>query len=111
MALQYASFLLVLMVTLTVTQANGIFYYVTPNVTDCHDKSPCNTLSHYASATSLQLTDSVFYFMPGTHLLEQTWRIKKANNLTLTGPLPDSNPYQGAVVECTLSNAADSGKK
>ena len=98
-----------LLVTLTVTQANGVFYYVAPNVTDCHDNTPCDTLSHYASSASLQLTDSVFYFMPGTHRLQQTWTIENASNLTLTGPSPDSKADQEAVVQCTLSNATDSG--
>ena len=104
MALQYASHFLVL-VTLTATQADGVFYYVAPNVTDCHDNTPCNTLSHYASSTSLQLTDSVFYFMPGTHRLQQTWTIENASNLTLTGPSPDSKPDLEAFVECTVFNA------
>ena len=107
MTLQCVSLSLVL-VTLAVTQANGVLYYVAPNVTDCHDNTPCNTLSHYASSTSLQLTDSVFYFMPGTHRLQQTWTMENASNLTLTGPSPDSKADQEAVVQCTLSNA-DSG--
>ena len=109
MTFQYLLFSLVLVhVILTVTQVNGVFYYVAPNVTDCPTNAPCNTLSYYAKSSTLELTNSVLYFMPGTHRLQQIWVIENASNLTLTGPSPDSDLDQDAVVECTTSNR-DSG--
>ena len=63
----------------------GEVYYVAPNGTDCPANVPCNTLDYYANFTAIQMTDSVLYFMPGTHLLQQIWVLENANYLTLTG--------------------------
>ena len=63
----------------------------------CRLNTPCHTLSYYANSTALQLTDSVFYFMPGTHLLQETWTISNPRNLTLSGPWPSKGE---AVIQC-----------
>ena len=70
----------------------GEVYYVVPNgtdclanVPDCPANVPCNTLDYYANSTAIQMTNSVLYFMPWTHLLQQIWVIENANYLTLRG--------------------------
>ena len=78
---------------------NGYVYYVAPTLAECGVNTPCNTLNYYANSTALYLTDSAFYFMPGTHLLQQSWTINKASNLTLI-PLPSSAPGE-VLVNCS----------
>ena len=91
--------------------ANGDVYYVASNVSDCRRveaNASCNTLDHYANSTTLRISDSVFYFMPGKHLLCNTWRIANARNITLTSQFPGSESSRSVVVECTDSNCKPS---
>ena len=107
MGFQYRNIIVVLiLVTLIFCPANGDVYYVTPSVTDCTVNASHNTLNYYANSTTLQLTDSVFYFIPGICLLHQTWVISNANNLTVT----TLNYQQKRVViaKCTR-NSTDQG--
>ena len=81
--------------------ANGDVYYVVSNVRDCrhvYANASCNTLDNYASSTTLRVNDSVFYFMPGKHLLRHRWRIKHAHNITLTSQFPASESSEDVIV-------------
>ena len=88
---------------LIIQAANGDVYHVASNVGDCKNvdaiDASCNTLDHYANSTHLRITDSVFYFMPGRHILHRTWKIIKASNITLTSQLPGSELSGDVVVE------------
>ena len=85
--------------------ARGDVYYVASDVNDCrHVEShpSCYTLDHYANSTTLRVIDSVFYFMPGKHLLRRMWNITGAINLTLTSQFPRSDSSESdVVIECT----------
>ena len=95
---------ILLLATLKHSSAYGVVYYVAPTVADCPVNVSCNTLNHYAdSTTRLQLTDSVFYFMPGTHVLQQVWVIENASHLTLDGffvPSATVQEEKKAVIDC-----------
>ena len=84
--------------------ANGDVYYVASDVSDCrHDDAhaSCNTLDYYSNSTTLRVNDSLFYFMPGKHLLRREWKITRANNLTLTSQFPGAESSESdVVVEC-----------
>ena len=86
------------LIVLVFCSANGVMYYVAPNVTDCSVNTSCNTLDYYANSAALQLTDSVFYFMPGVHFLQQAWVIERASNLTLTGALLSPNKVKLSLI-------------
>ena len=101
------SFVLVLAGLVLIQAANGDVYYVATDVSDCKDiaaNASCNTLDHYARS-NLRVQDSVFYFMPGKHLLRYTWNIMDARNLTLTSQFPGSeSSFEDVVLERTNSN-------
>ena len=88
------------LVALAFHSANGAVYYVAPNVTDYSVNASCNTINYYANSAALPLTNSVFYFMPGIHLLEQTWVMENVSNLTLTRALPKSEPNGEVIIDC-----------
>ena len=94
------------LVVLTFRQARGDVYFVIPGTTEAQDfNASYNTLSYLANSTALQLNDSVFYFMPGTHLLQQVWSINNARNLTLSGlQLPTTAPEDEVIVDCMQSS-------
>ena len=85
--------------------ARGEVYYVASDVSDCRHveaHESCYTLDHYANSTTLRVIDSVFYFMPGKHLLRRMWNITGAINLTLTSQFPRSDSSESdVVIECT----------
>ena len=85
--------------------ARGDVYYVASDLSDCRHveaHASCYTLDHYANSTTLRVNDSVFYFMPGKHLLRRMWNITGARNLTLTSQFPRSDSSESdVVIECT----------
>ena len=91
---------ILMLAALALCPVNGYVYYVAPDVADCGAHEPCNTLNYYANSTGLRLTDSVFYFMPGTHPLRQSWVISNASNLSLI-PAPYSAMGEQVVVNCS----------
>ena len=90
-----------LLAGLIIHVASGDVYYVTSDVSYCRHVEAhvsCNTLDHYAISTTLRVNDSVFYFMPGKHLLRHKWLITGARNLTLTSHFPGSESSESDVV-------------
>ena len=88
------------LVALAFRSANGAVYYVATSAGNCSINATCNTLNYYAKSAALKLTDSVFYFMPGRHFLQQVWVIESASNLTLTSALPISERNE-VVIYCS----------
>ena len=64
-------------------------YYVsaTPNGESCsHTHLPCHNLSYYTDDyTSYFTNDTIFYFLEGTHILQDTLEISHVSNITLQG--------------------------
>ena len=64
-------------------------YYVSaaPNGVSCnHTHKPCHNLSYYiADYKSYFTDDTIFYFLEGTHTLQDTLEISNVSNITLQG--------------------------
>ena len=63
----------------------GQMYVVAPTLEDCPNDTQCEALSYYAEKYTNKLSNVVFWFLPGTHNLSQTWQIKNSRNVTLLG--------------------------
>ena len=104
MALSFCTLKVVLvLIALKHPSAHGVVYYVAPTVADCPVNVSCNTLNYYANSTTLQLTDSAFYFTPGTHLLQQIWIIENASHLTLDQlflPITELEEQKVVYIDC-----------
>ena len=91
--------------------ARGDVYYVASDVNDCRHveaHASCYTLDHYTNSTTLRVNDSVFYFLPGKHLLRRTWLITGARKLTLTSHFPRSESSEShVVIECADLSVED----
>ena len=74
-------------------------YYVTPNITACHENmTVCEELDTYAKYASLYFQpNSVFILLPGTHLLTTELYVENSSNITI-------NTYRNyANIKCTNS--------
>ena len=87
-------------------------YYVTPNkITECsNDWSTCLILEEYASQLDEYFTnDTIFYFEPGSHRLNNSLNFTDLHNITLQG-LPDSEVVDvllGPLVTVTWKNCSN----
>ena len=66
--------------------ASGEVFLVAPKKEDCDGKIPCDTVSFYSQKYTTGLSDAIFYFLPGNHMLSQIWDMYNFNNVTLRGP-------------------------
>ena len=74
-----------------IIQTVALKYYVTPNKTvSCSDEhSTCLNLQEYASQPDLYFTsDAIFYFEPGSHMLNSNLNLVNIHNFTFQG-LPE----------------------
>ena len=62
-------------------------YYVSPTTLECADNpQPCDSfLFYFNNSQQYFVDDSIFYFMEGTHILDELLAIRNVNNLTLEG--------------------------
>ena len=86
--------------------ARGDVYYVASDVNDCghvEAHASCYTLDHYANSTNLRVIDSVFYFMPGKHLLRHMWTYcwREQPYTHQSFSHDQGHPNQTLFIECT----------
>ena len=60
-------------------------YVVARTLEDCPNDTHCQTLSHYATVYTNELSNVVFWFLPGTHNLSGTWKMNNSRNISLLG--------------------------
>ena len=71
-------------------------YVVAPTLEDCPNDTHCDTLSYYVGVHTNELSNVVFWFLPGTHNLSQDWTIKNSRNITLLGGKDLTNKYKSS---------------
>ena len=66
---------------------SGQMYVVAPTLEDCpiYNDTHCQTLPYYIKKYTNDLSNVVFWFLPGTHNLSLIWSIKNSRNVTLLG--------------------------
>ena len=101
--------LLLLVPVLSLCEATQ--YYVTPTEptnTSC-PAQPCHTLNHYTNHSELYFkSNTVFKFLPGTHLMNRPLTIRDVENITLEASDDNSDMYPELVAQFTSQNEAHS---
>ena len=73
---------------------SGQIYVVAPTMEDCTNDTYeyCESLPYYAREYTNELSNVVFWFLPGTHNLSRDWIMNNSKNITLLGgkDLPNS---------------------
>ena len=66
---------------------SGQIYVVAPYMEDCSNDMfvNCDTLSYYAREYTNELSNVVFWFLPGTHNVSRDWKTSNSRNITLLG--------------------------
>ena len=82
-------------------------YYVTPTEptnTSC-PAQPCHTLNHYARHSDRYFkSNTVFKFLPGTHLMNRPLKIRDVDNISLEASDDNSDMYPQLVAQFTCQN-------
>ena len=80
-------------------QESDQIYMVAPTLEDCPNDTHCQTLSYYVGKYTNELSNVVFWFLPGTHNLSRTWNLKNSRNVTLLGvdDLANSDKSSGGM--------------
>ena len=80
-------------------------YYVSaaPNNVSCnHTHKPCHSLSYYIANYETWFTDdTIFYFLEGTHTLQNTLEISNVSNITLQGLGDIEQGFHETVMQST----------
>ena len=94
--------LLLLVPVLSLCEATQ--YYVTPTEptnTSC-PAQPCHTLNHYTKHSELYFkSNTVFKFLPGTHLMNRSLKIRDVENITLETSDDNSDMLPELVAQST----------
>ena len=78
--------LLLIVIFLTATSGVDQYHYVHPDGEQHCPHNPCHTLAYYTrNTTQYFVSDTKFYFLPGTHYLNVSVPISNVINLTLMG--------------------------
>ena len=64
---------------------SGQTYVVAPTLEDCPNDTYCETLSYYAKEYTNELSNVVFWFLPGTHNLSLEWKMNNSRNISYLG--------------------------
>ena len=84
-------------------------YYVTPTEptnTSC-PAQPCLTLNHYTNHSNRYFkSNTVFKFLPGTHLMNRPLEIRDVENISLEASDDNSDMYPQLVAQFTCQNEA-----
>ena len=85
-------------------------YYVTPTEptkTSC-PAQPCFTLNHYTNHSDRYFkSNTVFKFLPGTHLMNRPLEIRDVENISLEASDDNSDKYPQLVAQFTCQYGAD----
>ena len=77
-------------------------YYVSAGATCPYINAPCNNLSYYTAYYRSYFTDNtVFYFLEGTHTLQDTLKIINVSNITLQGLGNIKQSFHKTVMQST----------
>ena len=86
-------------------------YYVTPTEptnTSC-PAQPCHTLNYYTNQSDHYFkSNTVFKFLPGTHLLDRPLEIRDVENISLEASDDNSDMYPQLVAQFTCQQEANS---
>ena len=86
-------------------------YYVTPTEptnTSC-PAQPCHTLNHYTNHSDRYFkSNTVFKFLPGTHLMNRPLEIRDVKNISLEASGDNSDMYPQLVAQFTCQNETNS---
>ena len=84
-------------------------YYVTPTEptnTSC-PAQPCHTLNHYTNHSDRYFkSNTVFTFLPGTHLMNRPLEIRDVENVSLEASDDNSDMYPQLVAQFTCQHEA-----
>ena len=77
-------------------------YYVSAGAPCPSSNAPCHNLSHYTAHYTSYFTDNtIFYFLEGTHTLQDTLKISNVSNITLQGLGDINQSFHETVMQST----------
>ena len=101
---------LLLLVVPVLSLCGATQYYVTPTEptnTSC-PAQPCHTLNHYTNHSDHYFkSNTVFKFLPGTHLMNRPLQIKDVDNISLEASDYNSGMYPQLVAQFTCQYEAN----